>query len=211
MAGRPAGTKCCDDCIARNSKKKCEHANLSLKRSSDEVLVNENKNKQVRRRTRRTKHGNKSNETAMTPSNNPEGFNQHFSKEPKSEPAGSSKSPLSPVQQFQFHVGSSDLKSRRLLSRMSFQTSPSKLSLKRKSELMKISRAMALKAIGLVHPHPDKVFGLLCNQEKRSFGNLTDLGSLDSPELKSVIWSYQNSKTGMQNKECFRWLLWIIL
>ena len=95
-------------------------------------------------------------------SHNPKRYNQYSKKEFQH-----SKYNFSSPEVFQFSLGKSDLNSKRLSKKLKFATSPSKLSTKRHSELLK-SKSMAIKALCCLVPFQSKK-----NQNKLCYGDKT--------------------------------------
>ena len=124
---------------------------------------------------------------------NPAGINRFKNNISKAKQLGS------PQETIQFHVGSKDI-GKRLVSKLRFSSSPSKLSSQHASELLKISKAVALKAIGCLHPNPEKVFDFMCQKEIENVQDGKQLLAV-TPEIKSIIWAFKSAKTSTQKKK----------
>jgi hypothetical protein len=98
-----------------------------------------------------------------------------------------------------FTIGKSDLGSKRLAKKMIFTKSPSKISGKRKAELLKVSKVAALKALSCICAKPENVFDMLCQEEiskKKDGGSPFSYSS----EVKSLRLAFEKSSTPLQRK-----------
>ena len=103
---------------------------------------------------------------------NPSGNNQYSKKKLKTKFDSHEIKPtpvdeiFSPKHQIHFAIGSAELESKRLSKKLRFIRSPSKLSTKRRSELFKVSKLLAIKALGCVMSKPEKVHDDRLNEGK---------------------------------------------
>jgi hypothetical protein len=189
--GRPKGAKRCSDCATKRIK--CVHAATNLKRKTDEITASEAKKVviQVTKKTKRRRGELK----AASVVRNVHGKNQWTSKKLKSS-ASENESPINIIA---FSVGKNDLGSKRLAKKIVFEKSPSKLSEKRKVELVKVSKATALKALSCISSNSESVFSLMCDAEL-SKSTKKDAPIHYSSEINSMRLALTKATSSFQKK-----------
>ena len=157
---------------------------------------------------RKFQHGNtkrRLRKKKQPPVRNPSGNNQYSNKKFKTKFDSHEIKPtpveeiFSPKHQIHFAIGSAELESKRLSKKLRFIRSPSKLSTKRSSELFKVSKLLAIKALGCVMSKPEKVFDLLCEKEVDDRLNEGKLFK-QTPELTCFKMAFNKARSSLEKK-----------
>ena len=86
-----------------------------------------------------------------------------------------------------------------MATKLRFVKSPSKLSSKRKAELLKVGRIAAIKALGTLSSNPEKLFAALCDEEISERMNVKTVLNY-SPEIKSLRLAFVKATSALQKK-----------
>jgi hypothetical protein len=135
-----------------------------------------------------------------TPStnNNRFGINQFSTQSSRKQKINNAAVHNSPDKKICLFLGSVLSKSDR--RRIQFPSSPSKYidSKTRLRDLKRISKALAIKALSIVNPKPEKVFSII--SDPRAQTSLIRSAIPDSPTIKSLTWACKQASTRLQKK-----------
>ena len=92
--------------------------------------------------------------------------------------------------------------------KMRLTLSLAKLTAKRAAELSKVSKTVAVKAIGCSHPKPEQVSTLMIDKETQRQQDVENL--FGSPERENIVSVFRNAKSSIQKKKMLsRYLFWL--